>query len=111
MYKEFLNSKNIVEKILEEYPNTRNSDKALYLKAFEQFGLILTDEQKKKFLTMPVNFESIRRSRQKIQNEEKKYLPDEKIIQIRKSDQNTMREEVLPENEKIKRMAQQGIFG
>lgn len=111
MYKQFLNSKSIVEKILEKYPNTRNSDKALYLKVFEQWDLVLTDEQKKKFLTMPINFESIRRSRQKIQNEEERFLPDKKVIERRKAEQDTMSREVLSEDEKIKRMAQAGIFG
>jgi len=91
MYSEFLTDKQVVENALRDFPETRNSDKKLFLKVFERFGLYLTDDQKKRFLEMPACFESIRRMRQKIQNEEKKYLPDKQVIQFRKQEEESIR--------------------
>ena len=102
MYQELLKVRDIVNKILKNNLETRNSDRLPYLKVFEKFNLILTDEQKRIFLKMPVNFESIRRSRQKIQNEEGRFLPIKEVKEARTAEQEKMRAEFKTEDEKAR---------
>lgn len=71
-----------VEKALKFYPSTRNSDAELVIKVWQAYGLYLTAEQQMKLMEVPM-FESIRRTRQKIQNEENKYQADEPIKEKR----------------------------
>jgi len=99
-------SKKIVEEILRDYPETRSSDKKLFLKVLERFGLTLTDEQKRKFLQIPISYESVRRSRQKIQNDEGKYRPSEQVIKAREQERKAVSEAVLSEEEKLKRFSE-----
>ncbi len=99
-------SKKIVEETLRDYPETRSSDKKLFLKVLERFGLTLTDEQKRKFLQIPISYESVRRNRQRIQNEEGKYLPDEKTLKARRWERDAMKHAVLSEEEKWRRFSE-----
>lgn len=56
----------LVISVLQEYPDTRNSDKELILKCWEKEGLILTPEQQIQFKACH-STETYRRTRQKIQ--------------------------------------------
>ena len=71
----------IVEKLLRDTPATRNDDILLILKVWELEGLNLTPEQKIKFKQVSKP-ETIRRTRQKIQEE--RYKPVEAVGQARK---------------------------
>jgi hypothetical protein len=70
-----------VERILEWYPETRNSDKKLLLRYYDQHGLHLTEEQADIFLSIK-SPETIRRTRQKIQ-ESGKYPATENVRRTR----------------------------
>jgi pyruvate-formate lyase len=72
-----MKTKDKVERILRDYPATRNSDRELR----KQYGKVyygLTDEQVSVFDTFKEDFETIRRNRQKIQ-EEGLYKADKKV--------------------------------
>lgn len=79
-----------VEKLLERNPDSRNSDKYLiYLYVHEVLGVPITYEQWQKI--SGVSFESIRRVRQKIQ-EEGRYLPtDPEVARKRGRNQEEIR--------------------
>lgn len=62
------------------YPNCRNSDKDLIIGVLQALGADLTPKQRE--IMRSVNFESIRRYRQKLQ-EEGKYLPVEEVSKQR----------------------------
>ena len=68
---------NIIERILSNHPETRDSDRYLTLKVWEAYGLYLSESQKDKFLHCP-STESIRRTRQKLQ-EQGKYRASERV--------------------------------
>lgn len=70
-----------VEKILQDYPQTRSSDKDLMIYFWHFSGLELTPAQREKFRSLP-STESVRRVRQKIQ-EGGKYPATEKVIKER----------------------------
>lgn len=67
----------IVEQILSTSREARNSDKELYLRFMEYFGLRLDPTQTSIFKEMP-QLETVRRIRQKLQ-EEGRYPADQKI--------------------------------
>lgn len=69
----FDSCKDLVEYILDEYPETRESDTKLIKRVFEEQSgnIIVIDESK-----MPA-LRSLTRSRQKIQNEEGNFLPED----------------------------------
>lgn len=68
----------IVEKTLSEKPETRSSDKRLFLEIGEHYGFILTIIQRQAFFDMP-SFETMRRIRQKIQ-EQGRHLPTKEVM-------------------------------
>ena len=78
--------------ILEQYPETRNSDIALTIKIWQHFTKKLVYSERNKAYYVKVNDlyemqreDHIRRVRAKIQNEEGLFLPtDPKVIKIRK---------------------------
>lgn len=72
----------IIENMLRDYPATRDSDRELYLKVWEQYGFILSDAQRAKFRDLPSS-ETIRRVRQKLQ-EQGLYKAQERIRRHRK---------------------------
>ena len=82
----------LVRQILSQFPETRNDDKELIIRAWEAQGLILSFYQKQKLRTIFSN-ETIRRSRQKIQ-EEGLFPPDEKTRRGRRLKQEKMRIEL-----------------
>ena len=67
----------IIEMCLRDYPKTRDSDKALLIHVWEHCGLYLSEVQRDKFfqITSP---ETIRRTRQKIQ-ESGKYPASKRV--------------------------------
>ena len=72
-----MNTKTRVESILKYCPKARNSDKELLVIYLQKSGMELTDKQIEVFMNMP-STESIRRIRQKLQ-EEGKYLADKEV--------------------------------
>ena len=56
----------IVEQVLRDKPETRDSDKKLIVEVWERLGFFLSEQQKVKFYNLP-STESIRRVRQRIQ--------------------------------------------
>lgn len=68
MLKRIIEAMPIVTQVLEEYPDTRNSDKELILRCWEKEGLFLTIEQTARF-RLCHSSETYRRTRQKIQEQ------------------------------------------
>lgn len=73
---------NTIEHILSNYPEARDSDRYLILKVWEAYGLYLSEAQKDKFMSCP-STESIRRTRQKLQ-ERGKYKASERVARQRR---------------------------
>lgn len=71
-----------IEHVLTNYPEARDSDKYLILKVWEAYGLYLSESQKDKFMGCP-STESIRRTRQKLQ-EQGKYRASERVSRHRR---------------------------
>jgi len=80
----------IVEEILAENIDARNSDKAVILYFLERYGLRLTGEQKEAW-NKCVAFESITSARRTIQNKLKKYPPNDFVVQMRKQREKAMK--------------------
>ena len=83
----------VVKFLLEKYPQARDDDRFLIIAVYRRFGAdvnkpfwrILSDH------TLP-NFESIRRSRQKIQQENPELRATDKVEEIRSAEQIEYRE-------------------
>jgi len=93
MLKDYKRAKNRVRMMLEKYPEARNSDKELITRYYEYFfyqGLATFRQMVEK---MP-NFESIRRSRQKIQQENPELRSDRQVEQARKKEEKLMTTEL-----------------
>lgn len=94
---------NTVEKILQNHPKARDSDRVLFVELMAEYHINLTPAQEDKFLAMP-SLESARRIRQKLQ-EQGKYKASESIKRERDFKRNQMQQtliEAKPENiEKI----------
>jgi hypothetical protein len=71
----------LVEEIMKRYPQTRDSDKELIIGVLQASGAGLSERQRE--ILRSINFESIRRYRQKLQ-EEGKYLPSPEVKAQRK---------------------------
>lgn len=91
--KEFRSIKELVEKLLETEPNTRNDDKLLTYRVFEEIsrahgeGIFISF---KLWNTLPA-FETVKRCRAYIQNNEGRFLPtDPKALRLRKRRQKTI---------------------
>lgn len=74
-------TRNKVETILREYPETRSSDKKLLLKIWELDGLYLTEDQQKRFLNSSTA-ESVTRARRALKE---KYPATEQVNEYRYS--------------------------
>lgn len=91
---------NIVKRILTEQPETRGNDNLLILKVLEEFaayyGMNLEEISIVTFLydfagcEFP-GFETIRRSRQKVQCENPDLKPDEAVLKFRKEQEKRYR--------------------
>jgi len=71
----------VVEMCLRDYPETRDSDRKLLVKVWEHCGLYLSEAQRHKFFGI-ASPESIRRTRQKIQ-ESGKYPASDRVKHVR----------------------------
>ena len=92
--------KNKVENILKNFPQTRASDDKLIARYIFEYHKnmvdLLGDDAviKLKDLAKLPSFETIRRSRQLIQNTEKKYQPEPKVIEYRREQEQSMRDTI-----------------
>lgn len=66
-----------IERVLREHPETRSSDKTLILRVWEMYGFGLSEAQKEIFMKLP-QAETIRRVRQKLQ-EQGKYQANDQV--------------------------------
>lgn len=71
----------IIEDILRNNPKARDSDSELNIQVLLRMGVYLSDSQIDKL--REINFESIRRTRQKLQ-QQGKYLPSERVARQRR---------------------------
>lgn len=93
MYKEIKRIKSIVESALRTSHKARNSDKALILMVWSECGLVLDDKQREIWKKLPSS-ESIRRTRQKLQ-ENGEYLADKPVQKAREINRKNMEVENL----------------
>jgi len=77
---EFKTTKQLVLHVLENYPETRNSDNQLYVQAAKLLGAETLDDLNK----IKLNMVSIHKLRQQIQNKEHLFEADEEVKEIRK---------------------------
>lgn len=78
---EFKSAESLVEDILEEHPETRDSDLKLFFEVCKKFGVKIDYPiEYFEFLYSP---ETITRVRRKIQNEKLKFLPTTKTLKAR----------------------------
>jgi hypothetical protein len=75
-----LNSvKKLVLRVLEEYPETRNSDNKLYIQCAKMLGAKTVDDLDK----IRLSIVSLHKCRQRIQNRDGLFLPTEDVKQAR----------------------------
>lgn len=67
----------IIEGVLRDHPETRSSDRELYIQVWENYGFHMSEGQKAKFRELPSS-ETIRRVRQKLQ-EQGHYAATERV--------------------------------
>ena len=91
MINDFKNIETIVKSVLRDNKETRNSDKRLLIEIWKKQGLHLTEEQERMFMKC-ASPESIRRSRQRIQ-ELGFYKSYEPVRQARLFEQEQLRRE------------------
>ncbi|MEM5009403.1 hypothetical protein WKH57_01650 [Niallia taxi] len=77
--KEFQTTKELLEYVLDNFPETRNSDTKLYITSAKLRGAKTLDDLDK----INLNLISVHKLRQKIQNKEGKYQADPEVKYIR----------------------------
>jgi len=87
---------NLIKYCFAYWPETKSSDRLLFLKVWDMQGLKLSDEQRKLFLHTVLSPETISRRRRKIQEEarerlDKKYLPKPEVLKKRLGKQEDLR--------------------
>lgn len=91
MLNQMKNVAGLVEQVLQEKQESRRNDLLLLLSVWKKQGLSLSQEQEDFILRNGCHQESVRRTRQKLQ-EGGKYLPDEATAERRKDSQRKMRD-------------------
>lgn len=86
--KEFNRTKDLVEKILLNYPETRGSDTKLYIQCCKELGATTLDDLD----SVGLNIITIHKTRQVIQNKEGKYKPSDLVQKVRKQRSIDVRE-------------------
>jgi hypothetical protein len=76
---EFKNTKAFVTYVLEHYPDTRNSDNKLYVQCCKLLGAETMDD----IQDLNLSIVTVHKVRQKIQNKEGKFLPDDNVKVVR----------------------------
>ena len=90
-----------VRHILALNPEARNNDKLLMLLYWEIIdGIQIPKEFKKAFLTKATHPETIRRARQRIQ-EQGDYLPSQDVLEARRRKQEAMRKALSPQQKTL----------
>lgn len=79
-----LETSKIVERILRDNPDARNSDKILRYEVWEYQGFRLNDTQKRFYFEKLIDPETIRRTRQKLQ--ERGLYPSDKAVKKRREE-------------------------
>jgi hypothetical protein len=75
-----LNSvKKLVLRVLENYPETRNSDNKLYIQCAKELGAKSIDDMD----TIGLSIISVHKARQRIQNKDFMYLPTKEVAEAR----------------------------
>jgi hypothetical protein len=75
-----LNSvKKLVLRVLEHYPETRNSDNKLYIQCAKELGAKTIDD----LMEINLNLITLHKTRQKIQNRDFMFLPDKEVAEAR----------------------------
>lgn len=75
-----LNSvKKLVLQVLEQYPETRNSDNKLYIQCAKELGARLIDDMDHIGLSLV----TLHKCRQRIQNKDLLFLPDKEVTEAR----------------------------
>jgi hypothetical protein len=77
--------------VLENYPETRNSDTNLYIQCAKELGAYTVDD----LMRIKLNIISIHKVRQRIQNHDGMYLPTEDVKQARVERQMSFKEFML----------------
>jgi hypothetical protein len=89
-----LNSvKKLVLRVLEEYPETRNSDNKLYIQCAKELGAKTVDDLDK----IRLSIVSLLKCRQRIQNRDGMFLPTEDVKQARVERQLSFKEWMVVE--------------
>ncbi len=76
---EYKNYKQLVLNVLENYPETRDSDTSLYLRCCRELGANTIDDLE----WLNLNIVTVHKTRQYIQNREGKFRPSEEIEEVR----------------------------
>ena len=87
----------LVKEVLSEFPVTRGSDWELIFKVWYNQGVFIPVELRQKIMSKCSSFETIRRTRQKIQHDGL-YLPDEKTQKMRKQKAKEMHDKFKPKH-------------
>jgi len=88
---------NLIKYCFAYWPETKSSDRLLFLKVWDLQGLKLTPQQQTLFLQVVLSPETISRRRRKIQEEarerlDKKYLPRPEVLEKRLGKQEDLRQ-------------------
>lgn len=86
--KEFNSVKQLVLHVLENHPETRSSDNKLFVKCAEYLGATKLSDLE----NFGLNLITVHKVRQKIQNKERKFLPNVEVIENRNKRQRDIRE-------------------
>jgi hypothetical protein len=78
----------LVMRVLEQYPETRNSDNKLYIQCAKELGAETIDD----LMKINLNLISLHKTRQRIQNKLGLYLPTEDVKQARVERQMSFKE-------------------
>ena len=93
----------LVKILLEKYPECRNSDRYLMWKIWDMQGIVRDNRLSKfEFIYTAIHPESIRRTRQKIQEKYSELKADEKIQEERKKIQEQKGTHIYRETTEIK---------
>lgn len=75
-----LNSvKRLVLRVLEHYPETRNSDNKLYIQCAKELGAKTVDD----IMGIKLNLITLHKCRQRIQNKDGMFLPNKEVAEAR----------------------------
>jgi len=89
--KELNGVKKLVLRVLEQYPETRNSDNKLYIQCAKELGAKLIDDMD----TIGLSIISVHKARQRIQNHDGLFKPTKEVAEVRAERQLDFRDWML----------------